>query len=118
MALVNVIAPPPPRVELGENHFSGIFAGYITGSGNYIDFFIPCDYDSAITSVSISINANSNFVAYMSTTYYNAGGMSLANSSVQKCKNGLLIEIKFTSTQTANRVANMLVSSEATFTFS
>ena len=102
----------------GANVCDGTFAGYTTGSGNYFAFFVPCAYDESITQASISVSANSDITAYLIGDWWNAGGMTLSDCTLYKKASGLMFEIKFTSTQTANRPCAVRLNENVTITLS
>ena len=80
------------------------FAGYISGSGNYVSFFIPLNV-KATNSVSF---AYSNVVVYTSN-----GALDVTNIDTTTdpiiiiCDLGVAVELKFKSTQSANRAVTV-----------
>ena len=90
-------------LSLGSNVFNGMLcSGYITASGNYVNFCIPCAPPSSYTSVAFSDLDR--------LVIYTPGGQ-LASSTLDTSYSNLVytgnyscvIELKFSSTQTANR---------------
>ena len=106
----------PTGLRIGSNSWTSptntfhIFAGYITGSGNYIDIFIPYNVDN-INDVS-SVTLGSSAVAYTpndSLTMNNATAVSCA-----KCIGGVFAEFQLPSTQSLRMVAASLRTSSFT----
>ena len=98
----------PGTTEINSPSYSfQIYSGYITGSGNYIDVFIPCDVKniSGITSVTLG----SDSIAF--TT----GGMKTMNGAVSrasyKCGNGIYAEFTLPSLGTEYTPASLRASS-------
>lgn len=120
MALVNVIAPPPNNFYIGKGvvHLGGVYAGHVTGSGNYFVAFVPCSYDESITDASFSLNSNADLVVYMPTDFMNGGGVNGSYCAVYPRGDGLMIEFQFINNQTANRPCTIKIHPDATFTFS
>ena len=74
--------------------------GYITGSGNYFDFFIPVAVPDGVTVTGVSFTSASRCFANSRTVEI---GTSATVS--QQTKLGILCEIQFSNTQTANNTA-------------
>ena len=85
------------------------FAGYVTGSGNYVDVFIPCD-TSRITSVT-SVKLGSYATLFTTSTAIEISG----STAVEYAKTSLGIHAEFatgsTLTSDKNRVASVRTTS-------
>ena len=116
MALGNVIAPPK-IIGKGANSLGGMYPAYVSGSGNYISFFVACDYDTSITSCAISNVSTGNINAY--TVSGSVTAFDFTYCGVSKKENGLKIELKFTTTRTEKAVVALVdIVDAVTFTFS
>lgn len=97
---------------------SGLIApGYITASGNYVDFCLPIRNDgvSSITTATIG----SLIVLPSGGRLENAINTStLPTIQTASGINHLVIELKLKTTQTANLPVNILFTSGSTITFS
>lgn len=71
--------------------------GYITGSGNYFNFFIPLACDPSKTYAITNV-ANTGF--FMTDGRHDYAFNTL--TVIQKTSNGLFVELHFTATQTPN----------------
>lgn len=70
-----------------------ICSGYVTGSGNYVDFFIPMHISENVTSATIN--------SFNSFAMYGANGViqnSFTKESLVVTKSGLRIEARLSST--------------------
>lgn len=74
-----------------------VSAGFNTGSGNYFDFFYPCHVD---TSKNYTVTLTGHSIIYADSR--KNSGMSTTAEVLHKYSNGLLLELSFTETQTAN----------------
>ena len=74
-------------------------AGYITGSGNYFDFFIPLACDPSKTYTITNVDNVGFFMADGKHTY-----AFDTFTIVQKSTNGLFVDLHFTATQTPNQL--------------
>lgn len=107
------------NVHKGNNNLSGLYSGYISGSGNYVSFFVPCAYDRTITSCAISNSGgNSDLVTYTPTNNTGANTIDFSYCTITKKETGLQIELKFTVIQTPNTCASVAVSDNISFNFS
>ena len=99
--------------------WNSIFAGHYSGSGNYISFFIPCKYDTSISSVSIDNNAKFSVYRFDGTSL-NQAYYDVTNVTVYKSSVGLKIEIKTNETHTnyINTVMTIELGQYSDFTFS
>ena len=94
------------RLKAGTNSLGKcVLAGYNTGSGNYIDVFLPID-TSGITSIT-----SASFQA-TSASYTKDGRVQFSSdtnaSTIEKTNGGVFIEFAYASTQTANIAATLL----------
>lgn len=98
---------PPARLKLGSNNLTGMFCpGYITASGNYVNFCIPFAPPLGYTSMSVSgINTVSLWTSsgpisssVIDTTY---------SKLLNKCDYSFTVELKFSTTQTASRICTV-----------
>ena len=82
-----------------------ILSGYITGSGNYIDVFLPLNTSGkTVTSVTaVESNETRLFTVDGTVSFSSAPTISL----VEKTNFGLRLEIALPSTQTPNRTATI-----------
>ena len=93
-------------VKGSNNIGSCIYAAHTTGSGNYIDFFIPCSYDPTITTGAIA--DTSTLAIYLPAKVLTASDVDFtAPITITKCLNGLRVEIKFAGTQVINTPATI-----------
>ena len=76
---------------------SGCFAGFNTGSGNYVDFFIPIIISNTRTVSSVSFKGS----VFFGTTRYNVSNITSVEV-ISVARNGLLCEFTYPSTQTQN----------------
>jgi hypothetical protein len=79
-----------------------ITGGYISGSGNYLEFFVPCNIDSSVTVASMT--NLSTIVVYTQSRAYTSGSFDASYNlfEVVSAKNGIKCELKFNETQTTN----------------
>ena len=102
-------------IHSGSNDIRGIYSGYISSSGNYLDFFIPCVYDDSLTSVTVA----GGIYAYSPTTDYRESDFDLtATSLYNKVNGGIIIELKFNSTQTPKKPVTVFFRNSSTASFS
>ena len=94
----NIISEP------GTYLIDGIFAGYNTGSGNYIDFYVP-------VYVAKSRSVTSAKIVTSASVFFGSSRMNLSvptNLTIMKQTfSGLFLEMPYSSTQTANIQATM-----------
>lgn len=102
----------------GTYDLSGMmFPAYITASGNYVTFCIDKKQIS-ISSVAISFGSTDNSVMiYKADGYLTKSSIDTSYSHLEIFANAVKVELKFNSTQTANRMANILFGT-ASITFS
>lgn len=111
-----------PLIKKGDTvTITGEFLIHTTGSGNYLNFIIPCDYDSNISNGSISFNfpSGSDWIVVMfdGSMIYRSN-IDTTYCYVTKQTIGLLIELKLTSTKTGNRMGYLQAHTSAMqFTF-
>jgi hypothetical protein len=85
--------------ESGTYTLEGVFTGFNTGSGNYIDFFVPVYFAKSLTVTSARFVTSASI--FFGTTRMNLSvPVSLTVSKVMR--NGLLLEMNYSSTQTQN----------------
>ena len=108
MALANVIAPPQGVCfQKGKKYnIGGNIVCHTTGSGNYIDFTVPCDYEESITSASISFPSNSGWIAVLATgSQIYRSTIDLTNSAtIWKTSWGITFEFKLNETKLGNTI--------------
>ena len=76
----------------------GIYAGYVTASKNYINFFVPMDLAHGASNPSVNV-AITSLSAYIGTSRLSfAGYFDTSYISVNAYKYGITVEIKFLST--------------------
>lgn len=85
----------------GTNYFAKVFTvGYVTGSGNYLDFFIPVYIPDGLTVTDVTI---------LNTSVCIFGGASrqigTPVSVTEQNKLGIICEYHFSATQSANNSA-------------
>lgn len=94
------------RIEKGTyTATNAIFSGHNSGSGNYFSFFIPCKYDTTITSVTVGSSASLSI--YAPSTVFTASDIDFSVQSMNKTPFGIQVELKYTSTKAANIPANI-----------
>ena len=77
-----------------------ICAGHNSGSGNYVEIFLPCDYDPTISNMALS--SNSSLVVYSANGIVTESGIDFSTQTLTKTALGLRLELKYSSTKTAN----------------
>lgn len=91
----------------------------MTGSGNYIDFFVPLLIDRAVTSITLTASPTNpheiNF--YCKSANYTFSDIDTNYFSVvSRRKNGLRLELKFKTTKPATEYAIVAINN-LTLTF-
>lgn len=91
-------------LQSGTNNISGVIcAGYNTGSGNYVDFFIPINTNGkTVTSITVD-NSSSIFLPSKRIDFSSAPTVIVQET----VKNGIRGEIQYATTQTANVCATL-----------
>ena len=91
----------------GDNTFDFCIASsYITGSGNYVNFFIPVQIPDGLTVSGVTLGSDS-------ACKYNGNTISIVARPVTilgQNKLGVWCECSFSATQTANSVATCAIS--------
>ena len=85
----------------GTNTFATILAsGYITGSGNYFDFFIPIKIPDGLTVTNIQYNNTSGCL-------FNGSNISIGTTAsvLSQNKAGIICEYHFSTTQAKSNSA-------------
>ena len=77
-----------------------ICAGHNSGSGNYVEIFIPCQYDDTIANVALS--NTSSLAIYAQSSIITETGIDFTDQSVTKTALGLRLELKYAETKTAS----------------
>lgn len=95
-AIVNVITAP------GTYTMIGCYAGFNTGSGNYVDFFVPLTLGNGRTVSSVTFKGS----VFFGTTRHNISNASSVDV-LNITKNGIFCEYHYSSTQTASIVASV-----------
>ena len=91
------------KLYKGVNNTGKVIAcGYNTGSGNYFDFFLPCD-TSGITSVSVVLSTASNAI-FIAAGTRTALPQNTTLTAIFINDFGLTLEYNYDSTQTANQM--------------
>lgn len=90
------------RIEKGVAYSLShiICAGHNSGSGNYVEIFLPCNYDPTISSMALS--SNSSLVVYSVNGIVTESGIDFSTQTLTKTALGLRLELKYSSTKTAN----------------
>ena len=110
------------NLVVGKGNYNlahSICAGYVTASGNYIDFFVPLLIDRTVTSITLTANpANPNDVRFFcKSANYSLDDIDTSVFSVVSIrKNGLRLELKFKTTKTASECAVVIINN-LTLTF-
>ena len=88
----------------GENNIGNIIcAGYNTGSGNYVSAFIPINTNGKTITAVTATAETIVFTPSGRVPFSNAPAISVTSVF----RNGVLVEISYTSTQTANVCASV-----------
>lgn len=95
----NIISEP------GTYLIDGVFAGYNTGSGNYVDFYVPV-YVAKSRSVTSARLVTSASVLFGSSRINLSVPINL--TIMKQTFSGLNLEMPYSSTQTENIQATML----------
>ena len=109
----SIIKNTPRVLQKGNNTFSVVVGGYITGSGNYVETFIPCLLDKGISSATLTTLSGVN-------CYTPSGVLTLSNfdtsyGSFGIRNNGFSAEFKFNTTQTPNMPCTLNIQFSVTF---
>lgn len=99
--------PKPGTTEYASKPYAfQIYSGYVTGSGNYIDVFIPCNVKriSDITSVTLGSDAIAFTIDGKQTM-----DSAVSVSSIWSA-NGIFAEFALPTTATPNTVASLRTS--------
>lgn len=102
-------------VEYNLNN--SIFIGYNTGSGNYLEFFIPCEYDETISGCQISNISTLNIMSTTASQNCTESDIDFTYCEVYKTNFGLRIELKYLTTQVMSVLRSINFTS-GTITFS
>ena len=84
----------------GTKNHTGVYAGYISASKNYVTFFVPIDlsYNATTPTATVSISAADVYIGTTrmnySSTYFDT---SYVKTAVHNC--GVRVELKFATTQ-------------------
>ena len=88
----------------GTYEFDCICAGYNSGSGNYVDFFAPMMIKPGLTITSAKLKANSS-IFYGTTRENISSETNVSATSIQRF--GVYLEMQYSSSRTANVLANV-----------
>lgn len=95
---------------------NSIFAGHTSGSGNYVSFFLPYPVVSGVTSATYTKSTLNIYID--GGTLIQASGIDASYCGISQGDLGVMIELKFTSTQAINRNAVLRFDSGNSITFS
>ena len=98
------------HIKKGQTYnIGGDILVHTTGSGNYIDFTVPCTYDDTISSVSISFPSDSAWIVVLAngSQIYKSTINTSASTSIWKTAWGITFEFKLTETKASNTIGWM-----------
>ena len=102
------ITIPDDITTAGTYNLGDIIApGYVTGSGNYFNFWLPLKITAGLSVTSASVSGGAFYAVGGPITSGNFGSPLL--SSYTKTLYGSRFEFRFASTQTANRPGNLAI---------